>query len=65
MTRLIEAGCVIRIWWPHEAGGLPGLDEFDDPQSFVGLLVKRLRSGGDLNCLYQPADPALRRDVAF
>ena len=54
VLRLLEAGCTIRVWWPSQAGGLPSLDAADNPARFLALVTQRLRSGADLNCMYEP-----------
>ena len=54
VVRLLEGGCTVRVWWPPQTGGLPTLDVFDNPAQFVTRLTERLRSGVDLNCMYEP-----------
>ncbi len=53
VVRLLEAGCTVRVWWTPQTGGLPTLDVFDNPAEFLNQLTERLRSGVDLNCMYE------------
>ena len=54
VLRLLDASCAVRVWWPSQAGGLPDLDAFDHPVRFVEQLTERLRTGADLNSVYEP-----------
>ena len=54
VLRLLDAGCTVRVWWPSQVSGLPDLDAFDHPVRFVERLTERLRSGVDLNSVYEP-----------
>ena len=54
VLRLLDASCTIRVWWASQAGGLPDLDAFDHPVRFVEQLTERLRTGADLNSVYEP-----------
>ena len=53
VLRLLEAGCTLRVWWPSQAGGLPTLDAFTDPDQFLAVFTTRLSAGSDLNCMYE------------
>ncbi len=53
VLRLLDVGCSIRVWWPSQAGCLPKLDVFHDPDQFLTRLTDRLSSGTDLNCMYE------------
>ena len=54
VSRLLERRCTVRIWWPPQTGGLPRLDVRPEPDAFLALLVDRLSTGADLNCMYDP-----------
>jgi len=54
VTRLLERRCTVRIWWPSQTGGLPRLDVRPEPGAFLALLLDRLSTGADLNCMYDP-----------
>jgi len=54
VSRLLERRCTVRIWWPSQTGDLPRFDVRSEPDRFLALLVERLSTGADLNCMYDP-----------
>jgi hypothetical protein len=54
VSRLLEKRCTVRIWWPAQTGDLPRFDVRSEPDRFLALLIDRLSTGADLNCMYDP-----------